>query len=181
MPTASKVLDRVLVLEMVRVTEAAAIGASTLIGRGDEKAADAAAVEAMRDARDGGAIAELTRLAAAGAGVLIVAADVSRRRSMLSAALHPERFELSGALLFSRLCSEAAITERSQRLHEGSWIALIDHDTLTAHPELAEHFVDAVLLDPPRGAWLAPAGPNWVRVDGAAEQRFAASAYGASV
>ena len=50
MQTASKVLDRVLVLEMVRVTEAAAIAASTLVGRGDEKAADAAAVEAMRAA-----------------------------------------------------------------------------------------------------------------------------------
>ena len=50
MVAASQVLDRVLVLEMVRVTEAAAIAASTLIGRGDEKAADAAAVEAMRAA-----------------------------------------------------------------------------------------------------------------------------------
>jgi fructose-1,6-bisphosphatase II / sedoheptulose-1,7-bisphosphatase len=50
---ASSVLDRVLVLEMVRVTEAAAISASRLIGRGDEKAADAAAVEAMRKAFDG--------------------------------------------------------------------------------------------------------------------------------
>jgi fructose-1,6-bisphosphatase II / sedoheptulose-1,7-bisphosphatase len=48
--SASSVLDRVLVLEMVRVTEAAAIAASKLIGRGDEKAADAAAVEAMRAA-----------------------------------------------------------------------------------------------------------------------------------
>ena len=47
---ASQTLDRVLVLEMVRVTEAAAIAASTLVGRGDEKAADAAAVEAMRAA-----------------------------------------------------------------------------------------------------------------------------------
>ncbi|GGE03906.1 fructose-1,6-bisphosphatase [Polymorphobacter glacialis] len=46
----SSVLDRVLVLEMVRVTENAAIACSKLIGRGDEKAADAAAVEAMRDA-----------------------------------------------------------------------------------------------------------------------------------
>ena len=50
MVTASSVLNRVLVMEMVRVTEAAAIAASKLIGRGDEKAADAAAVEAMRDA-----------------------------------------------------------------------------------------------------------------------------------
>lgn len=51
-PTRSSVLERVLVLEMVRVTEAAAIAASQLIGRGDEKAADAAAVEAMRKAFD---------------------------------------------------------------------------------------------------------------------------------
>ena len=50
MPKASKVLDRVLVLEMVRVTEAAAVAAAKLVGRGDEKAADAAAVEAMRAA-----------------------------------------------------------------------------------------------------------------------------------
>ena len=48
MVTASHVLDRVLVLEMVRVTEAAAIAASKWTGRGDNDAADAAAVEAMR-------------------------------------------------------------------------------------------------------------------------------------
>tara|TARA_R110000751_G_scaffold2018_7_gene8457 strand:- start:59160 stop:60134 length:975 start_codon:yes stop_codon:yes gene_type:complete len=50
--SAENPLDRVLVLEMVRVTEAAAVAASKLIGRGDEKAADAAAVEAMRKAFD---------------------------------------------------------------------------------------------------------------------------------
>lgn len=46
----SQELNRILVLEMVRVTEAGAIAASALTGRGDEKAADAAAVEAMREA-----------------------------------------------------------------------------------------------------------------------------------
>ncbi len=51
-PMSENALDRVLVLEMVRVTEAAAVAASNLIGRGDEKAADAAAVEAMRKAFD---------------------------------------------------------------------------------------------------------------------------------
>lgn len=50
MPKSSDILERVLVLEMVRVTEAAAVSAAKLIGRGDEKAADAAAVEAMRAA-----------------------------------------------------------------------------------------------------------------------------------
>lgn len=48
--TDTKPLDRMMVLETVRVTEAAAIAASKLIGRGDERAADAAAVEAMRAA-----------------------------------------------------------------------------------------------------------------------------------
>lgn len=41
-------LDRSLVLELVRVTERAAIAAAGWRGKGDEKAADAAAVEAMR-------------------------------------------------------------------------------------------------------------------------------------
>ena len=50
MVTASHTLDRVLVMEMVRVTEAAAVAASKLIGRGNEKAADQAAVEGMRAA-----------------------------------------------------------------------------------------------------------------------------------
>ncbi len=43
-------LDRSLVLEAVRVTEAAAIAAWKLVGRGDEKAADQAAVDGMRTA-----------------------------------------------------------------------------------------------------------------------------------
>lgn len=41
-------MDRNLALEAIRVTEAAALAASLLVGRGDEKAADAAAVDAMR-------------------------------------------------------------------------------------------------------------------------------------
>ncbi len=43
-------LDRNLALEVVRVTEAAALACSSWIGRGDEKAADQAAVDAMRRA-----------------------------------------------------------------------------------------------------------------------------------
>jgi fructose-1,6-bisphosphatase II / sedoheptulose-1,7-bisphosphatase len=43
-------MDRNLALEAVRVTEAAALSASRLMGRGDERAADQAAVDAMRRA-----------------------------------------------------------------------------------------------------------------------------------
>jgi fructose-1,6-bisphosphatase II / sedoheptulose-1,7-bisphosphatase len=46
----SAAMDRNLALEVVRVTEAAALSASRLMGRGDEKAADQAAVDAMRRA-----------------------------------------------------------------------------------------------------------------------------------
>ena len=43
-------MDRTLVLEYARVTEAAAIAASSMIGRGDKEGADQRAVTAMRDA-----------------------------------------------------------------------------------------------------------------------------------
>ncbi len=46
----NNVLERNLALEAVRVTEAAALSASRLVGRGDEKQADQAAVDAMRRA-----------------------------------------------------------------------------------------------------------------------------------
>jgi fructose-1,6-bisphosphatase II / sedoheptulose-1,7-bisphosphatase len=47
---AAAIIDRNLALEAVRVTEAAAIAASREIGRGDERAADLAAMKAMRSA-----------------------------------------------------------------------------------------------------------------------------------
>jgi fructose-1,6-bisphosphatase II / sedoheptulose-1,7-bisphosphatase len=55
-------LDRILTLELVRVTERAAVAAARLRGRGDEKAADQAAVDAMR--------AELNRLPIKGTVVI---------------------------------------------------------------------------------------------------------------
>ena len=58
----SGAMDRNLALESVRVTEAAALAASKLMGRGDEKAADQAAVNAMREALNGLAIAGTVRI-----------------------------------------------------------------------------------------------------------------------
>ena len=51
-PNAGQVVDRNLALELVRVTEAAALAASRWVGKGDKNAADGAAVEAMRRAFD---------------------------------------------------------------------------------------------------------------------------------
>ena len=47
-PSAGNVPDRNLALELVRVTEAAAMAAGRWVGRGDKNAADQAAVDAMR-------------------------------------------------------------------------------------------------------------------------------------
>lgn len=55
-------LDRILTLELVRVSERAAVAAARLRGRGDEKAADQVAVDAMRS--------ELNRLAIRGTVVI---------------------------------------------------------------------------------------------------------------
>jgi fructose-1,6-bisphosphatase II / sedoheptulose-1,7-bisphosphatase len=49
MGDAAEFMDRLLSLGLARVSEAAAIASARLIGRGDEKAADQAAVNAMRD------------------------------------------------------------------------------------------------------------------------------------
>jgi fructose-1,6-bisphosphatase II len=48
MPRVSQPPDRNLALELVRVTEAAAMGAARWVGRGDKEAADQAAVDSMR-------------------------------------------------------------------------------------------------------------------------------------
>jgi len=51
-PNDGQVTDRNLALELVRVSEAAALAASNWVGKGDKNAADGAAVEAMRRAFD---------------------------------------------------------------------------------------------------------------------------------
>ncbi|MFM7553375.1 MAG: single-stranded-DNA-specific exonuclease RecJ, partial [Actinomycetota bacterium] len=135
--------------------------------------ADGVDPAAMADRRDGGAIAELTRLAATGQGLLVVVADVARRRAMLDQALHPARFGLRGALLFSRICSETALDARTDLLAEGPFVALVDHETLALRPRIAAGFPDAVLLDPGPAGWRVPAGPRWTRLDGPAERAFA--------
>lgn len=55
-------IDRNLALEAVRVTESAALAAWQMMGRGDERAADQAAVEAMRDALGALAISGTVRI-----------------------------------------------------------------------------------------------------------------------
>jgi fructose-1,6-bisphosphatase II / sedoheptulose-1,7-bisphosphatase len=61
-PKPGEVTDRNLALELVRVTEAAALAASKWIGRGKKNEADGAAVEAMRKAFDTVAISGTVKI-----------------------------------------------------------------------------------------------------------------------
>src|SRR5712691_4514721 len=72
----SLAIERVLTIEIVRVTERAAVAAARLRGRGNEKAADQAAVDAMRR--------ELNNLPIDGT-VVIGEASATRRRCCSSA------------------------------------------------------------------------------------------------
>ena len=79
--------DRNLALELVRVTEAAAMGAARWVGRGDKEAADQAAVDVAVDPLEG------TRLTANGAPNAIAVIAVAERGTMFfpGAAVYMEK------------------------------------------------------------------------------------------
>ena len=84
---ATQAPDRNLALELVRVTEAAAMGAGRWIGRGDKNAADQAAVDVAVDPLEG------TRLTALGQPNAIAVIAVAERGSMFfpGAAVYMEK------------------------------------------------------------------------------------------
>ena len=113
-------MDRKLALEAVRVTEAAAIWAARQIGRGDEHAADHAAVEAMRNALNDLPI-DGTVVIGEGerdeAPMLFIGEKVGRGGTMVDIALDP----LEGTTLTAKAMANAltviAMAEKGSLLH----------------------------------------------------------------
>ncbi len=116
-------MDRNLALEFVRITEAAALASARLMGRGDEKAADQAAVDAMRRAFD---TVDIDGTVVIGEGerdeapMLYIGERVGRRTSASPAidiALDP----LEGTTICAKggvgAISVIAVAERGQFLH----------------------------------------------------------------
>jgi single-stranded-DNA-specific exonuclease len=128
----------------------------------------------VHDQRGRGSYAELVRLAAVGESLLIVCADVSRRRGMLAGPLHPRRLGLDGAVLLSERCSDDALSARLALAEGRRVLALTDYATL---PAVAAAFPRVAVLDPPAGdvarRALGAAGEVHL-VWGAAEQRVTA-------
>lgn len=116
-------MDRNLALEFVRITEAAALASARLMGRGDSKGADQAAVDAMRKAFDSVAI-DGTVVIGEGerdeAPMLYIGEKVGRR-SADSAAIDIALDPLEGTDICARggvgALSVIAIAEKGKFLH----------------------------------------------------------------
>jgi single-stranded-DNA-specific exonuclease len=124
-------------------------------------------------------IATIAGLLAAGERVLVLVADVSRRRAMLDGALHPGRFGARAAYLFSERCAATALEARLESVTSEPSLALADYRALAALPGLWSRFPHVVALDPPprddmgRALGTPPDGVELHLVWGEAEVEFA--------
>ena len=139
----------------------------------------AALAEARRDGRlldrrGCPAVSTLTSLAAGGERVLVLVADVARRRPLLS------RDVLSPQLARRAAYLQSACVGRLGEALAGPDVVLTGYDVVAARPQLAAAFAHVVLLDPPFTrsllAAVAAAAPEaWVHaLWGRAEAGFAA-------
>jgi len=146
-------------------------------GSGDGE--PAALAEARRggrllDRRGRPAVSALTALAAGGERVLVLVADVARRRPLLS------RDVLSPQLARRAAYLQSACVGRLGEALAGPDVVMTGYDVVAARPHLAAAFAHVVLLDPPFTrsllAALAAAAPEaWVHaLWGRAEAGFAA-------
>jgi len=139
----------------------------------------AALAEARRDGRlldrrGRPAVSTLTALAAGGERVLVLVADVARRRPLLS------RDVLSPQLARRAAYLQSACVGRLGEALAGPDVVLTGYDVVAARPQLAAAFAHVVLLDPPFTrsllAAVAAAAPEaWVHaLWGRAEAGFSA-------
>ena len=147
---------------------------------GDGSAGDLDALDEARlagrlvDARGRPAVAALASLAAGGERVLVLTADVSRRRPLLT------RDVLSPQLGRTSAYVQAACVGRLDEVTAGPDVVLAGYDVVAARPQAAAAFEHVVLLDPPLtrrlfAAVTATAPRAWVHaLWGPAEAGFAA-------
>jgi fructose-1,6-bisphosphatase II len=144
--TSSKAPDRNLALELVRVTESAAMAAGRWIGRGDKIAADQAAVDAMRTMLD---TAEMTGVVVIGEGekdeapMLFNGEEVgSGHGPEVDVAVDPLEGTRLTALGMPNAIATIALAERGTMFFPGAAVYM---DKIACGPEAA----DAIDIDAP--------------------------------
>ncbi len=127
----------------------------------------------LLDRRGCAAVSALASLAAGGERVLVVVADVARRRPLLS------RDVLSPQLARRAAYLQSACVGRLGEALAGPHVVMAGYDVLAARPQLAAAFAHVVLVDPPFtrrlfAALTAAAPEAWVHLLwGRAEAGFA--------
>ena len=134
------------------------------------------------DARGRSAVTALAALAAGGERVLVLTADVARRRPLLTRDVLSPQFGRSAAYL------QAACVGRLDEVTAGPGVVLAGYDVVAARPQTAAAFDHVVLLDPPFTRRLfavvaAAAAPQaWLHaLWGPAEAGFAAQVVAAEL
>jgi hypothetical protein len=112
------------------------------------EAAAAGPARTVVDRRGEGALGVLAGLLTTGESVLVVCADVSRRRGLFGRELAPARFGRDDALHFSERCSREVLERRLAGL-AGAALAVADHASIAAHGSLLRCFTHVFVLDPP--------------------------------
>lgn len=109
----------------------------------DEVAAAAAPAAGVQDRRGRPVISSLTALAATGERVLVLVADVARRRPLLSRDVLPSQLGRRG------LYVQSACAGRLHEAADGPGVVMTGLDLAAAHPSLAAAFHHVVFVDPP--------------------------------
>jgi hypothetical protein len=109
--------------------------------------AERASRRTVIDRRGQGIFGSLSDLLSTGEPLLIVCADVSRRRRLLECELAPGRFDRRPALIVSSRCTAAAIESAADSSERD--LCLIDYETLAHRPDVSSRFVHIFALDPP--------------------------------
>jgi hypothetical protein len=98
----------------------------------------------------GGIHGLVTMLASCGESILLLTADVARRRALVTEELTLARRNTSQVLLASSRCSSRYIEATCTRLDQGeTGIMLADFITASAYPELIRSYRHLVFVDPP--------------------------------
>jgi single-stranded-DNA-specific exonuclease len=98
----------------------------------------------------GSALVRIAALAGADAGVVVVVADVPRRRSMLEDVLHPGRIGVEVGVLAGARCALEPMRERVGRASLRPGVVVVDYAALAALTLPDEAHL--VILDPPSSA-----------------------------
>jgi single-stranded-DNA-specific exonuclease len=118
----------------------------------------------LRDLRGRPIASTLVGLAAAGGPLVVAAADVARRRPLLTRDVLPPELRRVGLYLHG-----ACVAERAGLVGEGD-VVLVGHDVALARPELLRAAAHVAFVDPPPTrlafeALIAAAGPDaWLHI-----------------